>query len=169
MSRKKVFSNRRLFAAHGLRPACPRARLHACVPRAGGVRIGGARCVPCCVCCVCALRARVVRYVFCVPGVCVCVVCVCAWQNNQHLKDGEMNCQTNCCHQTKKGISLMQAAGPLACGPAAASPHTHITSTCRVCILQNKNQPATLTPKHQNTLARHIDRYLNCPRRGLPG
>ena len=152
MSRKKVFSNRRLFAVHGLRPACPRARLHACVPRAGGVRIGGAGCVPCCVCCVCALRARVVRYVFCVTGVCVCVCCVCvtcAWQKNQHLKDGEMNCQTNCCHQTKKWIPPMQAASPLACGPAAASPHIHTTSTC---VHFAKQKPTcntdTKTPKH---------------------
>ena len=144
--------------------------MRACVRTAWMARVRACARV-CCVCCVCALRTRVVRYVFCVPGVCVCVcVCVlCVWQNNKHLKNNEINCQTNYCHQTKIGISLMQAAGPLACGPVAASPHIHITSTCRVCILQNKNQPATLTPKHQNTLARHIDRYLNCPRRGLPG
>ena len=131
-------------------PACPLA----CLRAPGRWRSDrGAGCVPCCVCCVCALRARVVRYVFCVPGVCVCaracLVCVCAWQNNQHLKDGEMNCQTNCCHQTKKWIPPMQAASPLACGPAAASPHIHTTSTC---VHFAKQKPTcntdTKTPKH---------------------
>ena len=110
-------------------------------------------CCVCCVCCVCALRARVVRYVFCVPGVCVCVVCVCvcAWQNNQHLKNNEINCQVKqiVAIKLKKGISLMQAAGPLACGPVAASPHIHITSTC---VHFAKQKPTcnidTKTPKH---------------------
>ena len=109
-----------------------------------------------CVLCVCFARACCALCVLCARCVCVCCVvcvCVCAWQNNQHLKDGEMNCQTNCCHQTKKWISPMQAASPLACGPAAASPHIHTTSTC---VHFAKQKPTcntdTKTPKQRSPI-----------------
>ena len=95
----------------------------------------------CVVCAVCVLCARVLCAMCSVCSVCVCVLCVCAWQNNQHLENNEMNFQTNCCHQTIKGISLggwpaCMLAGLRQLAPTP-TPHPH------VCILQNKNQLAS--------------------------
>ena len=92
----------------------------------------------CVVCAVCVLCARVLCAMCSVCQVCVCVLCVCAWQNNQHpVENNGMNFQTNCYHQTKKGISLGGWPGLLACRLAAASAPTP-TSHPHVCILQNK-------------------------------
>ena len=130
----------------GLRAAGTRARGHAgtrarghadrrpgagqgvCVDMRGGVC--AVLCVLCvlCVCCVCACCALCV-----LCARCVCVLCVCAWQNNQHLENNEMNFQTNCCHQTKKGISLGGWPACMLAGLRQLAPTS--TSHPHVCIL----------------------------------
>ena len=149
--------------------ASTRARGHAdrrpgagqgvCVDRRGGMC--AVLCVLC-VLCVCCVRACCALCVLCAR--CVCVLCVCAWQNNQHLENNEMNFQTNCCHQTKKGISLggwpaCMLAGLRQLAPTP-TPHPH------VCILQNKNQLATLTPTHTCKTHRPL---FKLPPWGAPG
>ncbi len=62
-----------------------------------------------CVLCVCFARACCALCVLCARCVCVCVVCVCAWQNNQHLKNNEINCQD------KQIVAIKLKKGFLSC------------------------------------------------------